>query len=97
MKPLTEIKKGCGMSFISFQHEDIRIRSICGEENRFFKTCQALLEQAQEFEKMILDELDFLKRIYSYLEKDIKGVNYVVGEEIKERIELLKEVQGEKQ
>ena len=50
MKPLTEIKKGCEKWFIK-GNLDLR----CGKKNYLCPTCQALLEQAQEFEKMILE------------------------------------------
>jgi hypothetical protein len=53
MKPLTEIKKGCEKIF--FRNNSFE-SYICGlKENDLCPTCQALLEQAQEFEKMILE------------------------------------------
>jgi hypothetical protein len=50
MKPLTEIKKGCGKQ-ISYNSPYLP-NEICGLGD-LCPTCQALLEQAQEFEKMI--------------------------------------------
>jgi hypothetical protein len=83
MKPLTEIRKGCGKYLTS----DGSWTLDC-KENELCPTCQALLEQAQEFEKMIEE-----------LWKKNKTCMEIEGEDIECKVitkfkkELLKEVQ----
>jgi len=87
MKPLTEIKKSCGERVGKSKGDNI----ICGKKYwlngqwafSLCPTCQALHEQAQEFEKMINDWYIKTREKKTYV--DLSDVQ-----------ELLKEVQGDK-
>ena len=96
MKPLTEIKKGCGERV----GKSKRAYIICGWKYwlngqwafSLCPTCQALLEQAQEFEK----ELGLIiAHLENCMEDDFE-VHYEndCNSLLKELKELLKEVQG---
>jgi hypothetical protein len=52
MKPLTEIRKGCLKNTIDKGSNE---EHFCDDFHGLCPTCQALLEQAQEFEKIILE------------------------------------------
>jgi hypothetical protein len=99
MKSLTEIRRGCGKTF---DINDPNYITFCGvtaitskyiegiHEVELCEVCQALLEQAQEFEKMI----DLLKS------KAFKTTDYydqVMAIKLDDLNELLKEVQGERE
>ena len=94
MKPLTEIRKGCGIELFGYVIPEIYcIPEIhCGELSHnkvaLCPTCQALLEQAQEFEKMI-------EKLKSKAFKTTDYYDQVMAIKLDDLNELLKEVQGE--
>ena len=102
MKSLAEIKKGCGKWRIVG-----RVKCGINSEPIGFAICpicQALLEQAQEFEKMIETKLDsdllakFYKEHEEYMETlssmEICNGNHNCNEFVIKQ-ELLKEVRGD--
>ena len=102
MKPLTEIKKGCGGNY---KHEQGMLW-FCGMSG-LCPTCQALLEQSQEFEKMIENKIKYYGGLLDKSIERVEELNQdgftlakcykVIDEKMVFNLkELLKEVQGDK-
>ena len=89
VKTLTEIKKGCGNIIIKEKYSidcGGKVKDNWGIWNIIYcPTCQALLKQAQEFEKIMNEVFDDC----TGHEQDIDIFYYL-------KDKLLKEVQGEK-
>ena len=84
MKPLTEIKKGCGkVIYLGVLNKNTQNENEYCNEKHLCPTCQALLEQAQEFEKIVNDWYIRTRDKKTYV--DLSDVQ-----------ELLKEVRGDK-
>jgi hypothetical protein len=81
MKTIAEIKKGCGRMFVKNGFEMFCCKTDFVEH--LCPTCQALLEQSQQFQKMIEEHK---RKGFSYYSQ---GWNDVLDE-------LLKEVRGER-
>jgi hypothetical protein len=74
MKTISEIKKGCFREFEHYYGLNNKRIVVCGELDNLCPTCQALLEQATEYEK----EREEQKRNIKYLKEVIEDLKVTI-------------------
>lgn len=94
MKTITELKKGCGINLGWCDNKFLR-NILCGEENEYCFSCQALLKQTEEiyynFEHFVNNlREDFKKNQYlcfnSIMEEEIDNIINKFTKELKSAI-----------